>query len=918
VEWGNLLNWLSGGTRDSEQAQMRDAWAEVEELWRASPLAENDVSFLVLEMMQEQIRRADRVPAVPILIALCEASETILRQEQVGSVSPVWPVLDNDIAEAVHFRKFLARRRRWAADYDATLASVRARFFEFYDAVFAALPEICFEEWEDRMGGLEVPLIELLDRPAEVIEQLCVFAYSDDTIRRELFVPLREQIVTNIVVASGFQPDVDLASVQHRLKHARDLKGKTATELADLYLRHTPLRAILEFPVPFAVPETSRFEHTHIVGGTGHGKTQLLQRLIHADLVAAQEDGRSVVVIDSQGDLINKLIRLDLFDPDTPGSLADRLVLIDPADVEFPAALNLFDAHLDRLADYRPVDRERVLNGVVELYEVFFGALLGAELTQKQGVIFRYLARLMVSMEGATIHTLMRLMEDGRSFKPHMDKLDGSARYFFETEFFHPSFAATKKQILRRLWGVLSTPAFERMFAQPKNKLDLFEALQGGKIILVSTAKDLLKEEGSALFGRFFIAMLSQAALERSTVSEWERTPTFVYVDEAQEYFGDRIETLLTQARKMKVAIHGAHQALDQLSPRLRAAFNSNTSFKCVGGVSAKDARALADELHTSSDFIESMKRRKDRTEFAAWLKHQTPQAIRLTVPLGHLERQPTLTEEQFDQLIDRNRARYCGTLADIPVLSPVSAPIDDAPASPRSARAAPAPGPSPTLPPSVPDTPHITTPEPVARVAEPVPDDPVPSIVAKPITAALPPTRPPVDREPGKGGKKHRYLQSLVKELGEQQGFRAVVEAPLPDGDGQVDILLTRDGIRAAFEVSVSTPAAWEQENVRKCLAAGYERVALVLAKSPRTQGRFRDTITEGLSPEERERVSFLAPEDLPDYIAGLAPPPEPTETMVKGYRVKVSQTVVSPAEAKVRRERLAGVIARSLDRQS
>lgn len=901
MEWGNLLNWLSGGTKDSEQAQMRYAWAEVEELWRASPLAKNDVWDLAHTLMTEQIRRADRVPQASLLNTLCDATSAMLWDEHIGAVSPVWSVLDNDIGEAVYFRKYLQRRRRWAADYDATFGVVRQRFLALYGVIFGALPEACFERHDNLAGGLEVPLIELLDRPAEMIEALYSFPYGDEIMRRELFVPLREQIVSNIMVASGFQPDADWEAVQHRLKHAHDLKGKTGTELADLYLRHTPLRAILEFPVPFAVPEQSRFEHTHIVGGTGHGKTQLLQRLIHADLVAAQEDGRSVVVVDSQGDLINKLIRLDLFNPDTPGSLANRLVLIDPADIEFPAALNLFDAHLSRLADYRPVDRERVLNGVVELYEVFFGALLGAELTQKQGVIFRYLARLMVSMEGATIHTLMRLMEDGRSFKPHMEKLDGSARYFFETEFFHPSFAATKKQILRRLWGVLSTPAFERMFAQSYNKLDLFEAMQDGKIILVSTAKDLLKEEGSALFGRFFIAMLAQAALERSTVPEQERTPTFVYVDEAQEYFDDRIETLLTQARKQKVAFHAAHQTLDQIGPRLRAAFNSNTSFKCVGGVSAKDARAMADELHTSSDFIESMTRRKDRTEFAVWLKHQTPHAIRLTVPLGHLERQPTLTEEQFDALIDRNRARYCGTLADIPVLSPVSAPEEPAPSPPRAAPGQ-TPAPSPIKPDEPPPAPTPAEPEETGPAA---PEAPAPRSAAQP------------QQEAGKGGKKHRYLQSLVKELGEQQGFRAVVEAPLAGG-GQVDVLLTRDGVRAAFEVSVSTPAAWEQENVRKCLAAGYERVALVLAKSPRTQGTFRAIITEGLSADERERVSFLAPEDLPDYIAGLAPPPEPTESVVRGYKVKVSQTAVSPEEARVRRERLAGVIARSMDRQS
>ena len=136
---------------------------------------------------------------------------------------------------------------------------------------------------------------------------------------------------------------------------------------------------------------------------------------------------------------------------------------------------------LERIAGYRPVDRERVLNGVIELYETFFGSMLGAELTQKQGVIFRYLARLMVTIPDATIHTLMQLMDDGKPFKKYMDQLDGSARYFFQTEFFHPSFAATKKQILRRLWGVLSTPAFERMFAQKVEQARPFRSHERGQ-----------------------------------------------------------------------------------------------------------------------------------------------------------------------------------------------------------------------------------------------------------------------------------------------------------------------------------------------------------------------------------------------------------------------------------------------------
>ena len=261
--------------------------------------------------------------------------------------------------------------------------------------------------------------------------------------------------------------------------------------------------------------------------------------------------------------------------------------------MEYPVALNIFDINRDRIAQYGKVEREKILNGTIELYENFFGSLLGAELTQKQGVIFKYLARLMLEIPNANIHTLRDLMDDAEPFIPYMEQLRGSARYFFEREFFDRTFSATKKQISKRLWGVLATPSFERMFAQPTNKVDMFEMLNRGSIILINTAKDVLKQEGCELFGRFFLSMISQATMERAVISEKERTPTTIYIDEAHEYFDDNVGILLAQARKMKVGICAAHQTLDQLSPSLRASFMSNTSTKIVGGMSSKDAHAL-------------------------------------------------------------------------------------------------------------------------------------------------------------------------------------------------------------------------------------------------------------------------------------------------------------------------------------
>src|SRR3712207_6915316 len=66
------------------------------------------------------------------------------------------------------------------------------------------------------------------------------------------------------------------------------------------------------------------------------------------------------------------------------------------------------------------------------LFRSLFGALLGAELTQRQGVIFRYLARLMMVVPGGTIHTLMRFMEEPETTRPHLPKLDRVSRHFLD------------------------------------------------------------------------------------------------------------------------------------------------------------------------------------------------------------------------------------------------------------------------------------------------------------------------------------------------------------------------------------------------------------------------------------------------------------------------------------------------------
>jgi hypothetical protein len=157
----------------------------------------------------------------------------------------------------------------------------------------------------------------------------------------------------------------------------------------------------------------------------------------------------------------------------------------------------------------------------------------------------------------------------------------------------------------------------------------------------------------------YMIARVITAAFERIALPTGERNPAFLVVDEAAEYFDENLETMLSQARKFNVGVLFAHQHLDQLTPALRAAVAANTSIKLAGGVSDKDARALAPDMRTTSEFIAEMRKLAHSTEFACFVRNSTGSAVRLQIPFGALEKAPRMSPEQHAQLITRNHQRY-------------------------------------------------------------------------------------------------------------------------------------------------------------------------------------------------------------------------------------------------------------------
>lgn len=499
-------------------------------------------------------------------------------------------------------------------------------------------------------GAFETTLIDIHPDPFAAIECLLFFAHDTEN-------PAFAQYKAEVLFRASIANNVDVEKITYRSKKPTDIGGDPR-EASRVWLTGNPFKQFVEQRVRISIPEETRFEHMQIVAASGHGKTQALQYLIAKDIEVPR---RSVVVIDSQGDLIRNISHLQI--------PLDRLVIIDPTDIEYPVSLNLFDVGMDRLNTYSPLERERALNGIIELYDFVLGSLLGAEMTSKQAVIFRYITRLMLHIPDATIHTLVDLMRPKATARYQADiaKLSGTARVFFEEEFNSGQFPKTKEEVLRRLFGILENQTFERMFSHPRNKVDIFTAMNDGKIILINTAKDLLKENGAQVFGRFFIALIAQAAQERASIRPEDRTPTHVYIDEAHDYFDDNIEIILAQARKYSVGLTVTHQFLGQLTPRLQASIASNTAVKLVGGLSAQDARVMAAQMRTTPDFLSD----QPKGTFAAYIKGVSNRAISLVVPNRYMEGLPQRRDLGAVRAYMRERYSSGRVGGDQPVTAP-------------------------------------------------------------------------------------------------------------------------------------------------------------------------------------------------------------------------------------------------------
>ncbi len=353
------------------------------------------------------------------------------------------------------------------------------------------------------------------------------------------------------------------------------------------YLKDTPLLQ-LEY-IERNIGLENRTSHTHILGGSGSGKTNLMEFMISRDL----EEDCCVVVIDSQVQMIPQLAQLNI--------PTDEVTYIHP---KWNLGLNLFDVGYQDMKESE--DAETIINKSVGLIRFVLEGMLESKMTDRQKTVFDYAIQLVISIPGGNIFTFMEILQEGRhlEYKNKIDAFDENTRAFFYNDFGSDKYRQTREAVRSRLQILLKNPTFRRLFAAPENKMRMYDELQNRKLILIDTNKPLLDKEGSAFLGRLFVAMILQSAHRRFD-NQGQYKPVYVYVDEAHEYFDESIEEMLEQARKSNIGLILAHQTIAQAKEKkIRAHLHANTATKIVSTEYRADAAEMAESMHVKPEKI--------------------------------------------------------------------------------------------------------------------------------------------------------------------------------------------------------------------------------------------------------------------------------------------------------------------------
>jgi len=336
-----------------------------------------------------------------------------------------------------------------------------------------------------------------------------------------------------------------------------------------------------------------RGEHCHIIGGTGTGKSKLLENMIRQDI----KNGKGLCLIDPHGSLFDSVLRWVV-----AHGFEHRLVVVDPNEKGWSVGLNFLEYDRNLFDAGQHVENVIYDLGKARDEDLFATA---------QVVIWLRNFLMLATYSGLTLDEVYYLLNEKNSrlrqvLTEHISDDESLKRQLSQAwEEYDNAPAKTRSEIMKlpvwsRIQTFLATKTMRQIMSQKETTVDFYKAMEKGQIVLVNLHGSLSENEKN-LLGTIVIDKLFQAAVKRKPDTG---KMFYVYIDEFGRFVSERIARALEELRKRRVPFILAHQELEQLKDetrvdgkRLLASVMSNTKVKIAFRISRSDAEAMALEM---------------------------------------------------------------------------------------------------------------------------------------------------------------------------------------------------------------------------------------------------------------------------------------------------------------------------------
>jgi hypothetical protein len=629
--------------------------------------------------------------------------------------------------------------------------------------------------------------------------------------------------------------------------------------------------------VSVTLSDDQRTRHMHVIGSSGSGKSTLLLNMIKQDM----ENGHGLCVLDPHGDLIDDVIK------HIPESRLDDIILFDPSDADFPVAFNILDAKTELEKTILSSD----LIATFRRMSTSWGDVMDS-------VLANAILAFVENSRGGTLFDLKRFLVEKKFREEILDTVsDPAVQYFWRSEFPLVS-GKPQSSILIRLDAFLRQKLIRNIVCQKEMKFNFRDVMDRKKILLLKLSQGLIGEENAYLLGTLLVSKIYQTALTRQDSSS--RPHFWMYIDEFHHFITPSMERVLAGTRKYNLGLILAHQEFRQMQSRSQDVASSVLS-NCYTRVCFRMGDGDAEKFATSFSFFDAKAlqnlgvgeaiARVERAEYDFNLHTE----MLTQSPLEDATARRTSVEESSRSKYARPRDEVEADII-IPTLEPDNgkrytrerekekkqSPAIEEDTTPKGQQD-----------PNSPRPPNLQR----SESAEDVPEV---SVISKPV----------VDSHT----RQHKYLQSLVKRIGESTGFRVTIEKQVLNREGRVDVALESDALKIACEISVTNEATYEVKNIKKCLDAGFDWVVMMSSDEQHLK-KIRKLALEETLEAEHAKIEFLSPEAFFPWLENIAGDSQNTET-VKGFKVKMKVKALDEKKQSSKTKAISDIVLGAIKR--